>query len=197
MITLFLSVEVIEEKFEALRKFFRLRLLFVILFIASNLLVLPIYYRSEKQDFRGLVKYLVNHVQDGDKIVVFPKIYMRGILYYFGIRLNEDRDYLFEYRKVSQNEIEYYMPLSYQNKRFILSNSKSYWNRYILEGDRVWLITDKELATKVAKAYPVSQIGYFDGSVHNLEKFPTDVSMYLLLLDPKIPKQDGREVFIK
>ncbi len=36
----------------------RLKLLFVILFIASNLVILPLYYRSEKQDFRGLVTYL-------------------------------------------------------------------------------------------------------------------------------------------
>jgi hypothetical protein len=53
------------------------------------------------------------------------------------------------------------------------------------------------LANEVRKAYPVSQMGYFDGSVLNLEKFPTDVSMYLLLLDPKTPKQERLDVFLK
>jgi hypothetical protein len=70
LITLYLSLEAIELRFERLRRFLRLKYLFVILFIASNLIILPLYYRSEKQDFRGLVTYLKGHLQEGDKIFV-------------------------------------------------------------------------------------------------------------------------------
>ncbi len=69
-ITLYLSLEAIEFKFEKLKRFLRLRFLFVILFIASNLIILPLYYRSEKQDFKGLVSYLKGNLRDGDKIIV-------------------------------------------------------------------------------------------------------------------------------
>ena len=69
-ITLFLSLHAIEVKLERIRKFVRLRLIFVILFIASNLVILPLYYRSEKQDYRGLVTYLKSQLRDGDKIIV-------------------------------------------------------------------------------------------------------------------------------
>src|SRR4030042_4181297 len=61
LITLYLSLEAIEFKFERLKGFVRPRLFFLILFIASNLIILPLYYRAEKQDFRGLVNYLNNH----------------------------------------------------------------------------------------------------------------------------------------
>src|SRR4030042_5800857 len=60
-ITLYLSLDAIEFKSERLKRFVRPRLLFLILFIASNLIFLPLYYRAEKQDFRGLVNYLNNH----------------------------------------------------------------------------------------------------------------------------------------
>jgi hypothetical protein len=39
--------------------------------------------------------------------------------------------------------------------------------------------------------------GYFDGSVLNLVRFPTDVSMYLLLLDPEAPGEKGIDVSIE
>jgi hypothetical protein len=50
-----MSLGVIETKSEALKKIPRLTMLFMILFIVSNLIILPLYYRSEKQNFRGLV----------------------------------------------------------------------------------------------------------------------------------------------
>ena len=57
-ITIYLSLNAIEVRFDRIKKFMRLELLFLILFIASNLVILPLYYRSEKQDLRGLVTYL-------------------------------------------------------------------------------------------------------------------------------------------
>ena len=178
-------------------RFFRIKFLFVLLLIASNLVILPIYYRSEKQDFRGLVNYLTNHIRDGDKIVVSPKLYIHGILYYFGIGLSPNRDYLLSYRKISENETEYYISLIYRGNKFTLSHSKTYWNRYIADGNRVWLVVDKKVAKEVKKVYPLSQRGYFDGSVLNLVRFPTDVSMYLLLYDPQSPGEKGIDISVE
>jgi hypothetical protein len=190
-ITLFLSLDAVETKFEKLGRFFRMKFLFVLLLIASNLVILPIYYRSEKQDFRGLINYLTNHIRDGDKIIVSPKLYIHGILYYFGIGLSPNRDYLLSYQKISENETEYSISLIYRGNKFTISHSKTYWNQYIAGGNRVWLVVDKKMAEEVKKVYPFSQKGYFDGSVLNLVRFPTDVSMYLLLFDPKFPGEKG------
>ena len=190
-IMLFLSLDAIETKFEKLGRFFRMKFLFILLLIASNLVILPIYYRSEKQDFRGLINYLTNHIRDGDKIIVSPKLYIHGILYYFGIGLSPNRDYLLSYQKISENETEYSISLIYRGNKFTISHSKTYWNQYIAGGNRVWLVVDKKMAEEVKKVYPFSQKGYFDGSVLNLVRFPTDVSMYLLLFDPKFPGEKG------
>jgi len=53
-ISLFLSLKAIEARLERLPGGNRLTVLFLIFLIASNLIILPLYYRSEKQDFRGL-----------------------------------------------------------------------------------------------------------------------------------------------
>jgi hypothetical protein len=87
--------------------------------------------------------------------------------------------------------------LTYQSNKFALSHSKTYWNRYIAEGNRVWLVVDKKTAQEVKKVYPISQRGYFDGSVLNLVRFPTDVSMYLLLFDPKFPGEKGMGALVE
>src|SRR4030042_524524 len=52
-ITLYLSLEAMEFRFERLKRFLRPGFLFIILFITSNLVILPLYYRCERQDFRG------------------------------------------------------------------------------------------------------------------------------------------------
>jgi len=39
--------------------------------------------------------------------------------------------------------------------------------------------------------------GYFDGSFLNLNRFPTDASMYLFLWDPKSPEERGIELPIE
>jgi hypothetical protein len=187
LITLFLSVEALEERFEIYLKALRLKFLFVILLVASSLVILPVYYRSEKQDFKGLANYLTAHIQEGDKIIVSPKLYIHGLLYYFGIDPSQNREYLLSERRISKDETECSISLFYKGKRFTISHSKTYWNRYIAERDRVWLVVDKETAQRIMKVYPVSQKAYFDGSVLCLVRFPTDVSMYLLLFNPLTP----------
>jgi uncharacterized membrane protein len=69
LIALFLSLLSFQQGLERLGKAFHLQVLFVILFIASNLVYLPFYYRAEKQDFRGLVTYLEGFLREGDSIL--------------------------------------------------------------------------------------------------------------------------------
>jgi hypothetical protein len=52
-IAIFMSLRSIEDRLEKMGKYLRLNVLFLSLLIASNLVLLPLYYRSEKQDFRG------------------------------------------------------------------------------------------------------------------------------------------------
>ena len=168
-----------------------MKFLFIILLIASNLVILPIYYRSEKQDFRGLVNYFTGHIRGGDKIIVTPRLFIRGLLYYFGIDSSENRDYLLSQRRVSEDETEYSIVLFYKGNKFTISHSRTYWNRYIANGERVWLVVDNKTAKEIKKVYPFALKGYFDGSVLNLVRFPTDASMYLLLWDPGAPGEKG------
>jgi hypothetical protein len=119
------------------------------------------------------------------------------LLYYFGIDLSENRDYLLSQRRVSEDETEYSISLFYKGNKFTISHSKTYWNRYIAEGNRVWLVVDNKTAKEIKKVYPFAVKGYFDGSVLNLVRFPTDVSMYLLLFDPKSPGEKGIDALVK
>jgi hypothetical protein len=191
LITSYLSLDAVEMKFERLKIILRFRFLFLILFIASNIIILPLYYRSEKQDFRGLAHYLMGHIQNGDEIIVGGETYFLGLLHYFGIEPPKGRRYLLSYRKVSENETEYFVPLIYKGKKFTISNSKTYWIQYVAEGNRVWVAVNKMTAKEIKKNYPFALKAYFDGSFLNLIRFPTDASIYLLLWDPSSPEEKG------
>jgi uncharacterized membrane protein len=195
-ITLYLGLDAIEGKFKRLRKFMRLRLLFIVLLIASNLVILPLYYRSEKEDFRGLVNYLKTQLRDGDRIIVGTELYIPGMLHYFGIH-PEDRLYLLPTRKVSEEEIEYIIPLVMQNKTFTVSYSKTYWHQYIGDGNRLWIVLNKTMAKEISKSPLFILKGYFDGSFLNFNRFPTDASMYLFLCDPFSLEEKGIDIPIK
>jgi len=192
-ITLFLSLDAMEVKFDRLNRFLRLRFLFVVLFIASNLIILPLYYRSEKQDFRGLVSYLKTHLQEGDKIIVGGTAFIPGILHYFGAH-PKGRHYLLTGWKVSEKEIEYRIGLIYQNIKFTIIYSKSHWLQYLSDGNRLWIVADKINAKKLKEKFPCIMKGYFDGSFLNFNRFPTDASMYLLLWDPSFPEEKEIEI---
>ena len=84
LITIYTSLESIEINFNQIKRWLRPILLFTLLFVVSNAMVLPIYYRSEKMDFRGLATYLKNHLREGDKIFVVTSALMPGILHYLG-----------------------------------------------------------------------------------------------------------------
>jgi len=195
-IALFLSLNALELNLERIRRFVRLKLIFVILFIASNLVILPLYYRSEKQDYRGVVTYLKSQLQNGDKIIVGNALYISVMLHYFGVH-PEGRHQVIPVWKVSEQEFEHRVPLAYQNIKFTVTYSKSYWFRYLTDGSRLWIIADKKNAKRLKEEFPCVLKGYFDGSFLNFNRFPTDASMYLLLWDPKSPEEKGIDISIE
>ncbi|MFZ3137512.1 MAG: glycosyltransferase family 39 protein [Thermodesulfovibrionales bacterium] len=196
LISIYLSLHTIEIKYETLKRFLRLRLLFVILFVASNLIILPLYYSSEKQDFRGLVTYLKGELQDGDNIILSTVAHFPGILHYFGV-YPDGRHYIIPHRRISEDEIEFRISLIIENKTFIISCSKKYWLQYALGGRRLWFVVNKITAKKEKDNSPCVLKGYFDGCFLNFNKFPTDDSMYLFLWDPKSPDEKGIDLPIE
>jgi len=192
-VILFLSVDTLELKLGKLNKYFRPKLFLLILIIASNLIILPLYYGSEKQDFKGLVSYMKNRLRAGDKIVVGSTSFFSPILHYFDAHPT-GRHQLIERIKVSDEEIEYRKPLNYQNINAIIIYSKSNWFRYLSDGSRLWIVSDKTNAKRLKEKGPFVLKGYFDGSFLNFNRFPTDVSMYLLLWDPESPGEKGIEL---
>ncbi len=181
----------IRLRFREFRRVLRLNLLFVILFIASNLVMLPVYYRSEKQDFRGLVNYLNSQLTNGDKIFVKTLTYIPGILHYF--RVYPQKRYYeipFEW-KTPGKEFEFRMTLFSQGRVFTIYHSNIPYAQYVADGNRLWVITGKEVAKEIKNNFPLVLRGFFDGSVANFRRFPSDASMYLFLWDPKSPGEKG------
>ncbi len=197
-ISLYLSLSTIEVKFERLRRLIRPTLLFLIFFIASNLIILPFYYKSEKLNLRGLVNYLKGELKEGDKIFdSAPALgFSPGILHYFGTH-PKGRHYIFSAQMISQNEIDYAKPFTYQDKQFTIYHSSSCCDHYIKDGSRIWVITNRQMAERL-KAYPSFVLmGFFDGSFLNYVRFPYDASFYLFLFDPKSSGEKGIDLPIE
>ena len=191
LITLFLSLESVEQRFKKLRTWVRPAPLFLILFICSNLFLLPLYYHSQKQDFRGLVNYLNTELRNGDKILVGTLTYIPGILYYFGIHpVKRHYNIPFEW-KVPGKEFEFRTSLVSKNRAFTIYHSNISPQQYIADGNRLWILTGKEASVGIKKTIPCILKGYFDGSFANFRRFPSDASMYLFLWDPKSPGEKG------
>lgn len=166
-------------------------LLFLILFIGSNLMMLPFYYRAEKQDFRGLVHYLNAQLNNGDKIIVGTFTYIPGILHYFNV-YPKNRHYTIPYSwKVPGKEFEFKVSLISEGRSFDIYHSNIPYDRYVADGSRLWILVGKEPAKQVEKNYPCLLKGYFDGSFSNFRRFPSDASMYLFLWDPESPNEKG------
>ena len=189
LITLYLSLEAIEFKFEKLKKSIRLKLLFIILFILSNLIILPFYYRSEKQDIRGLVTYLKGNLQEGDKIFLEFDPLTTAILHYFGA-YPKYRHHLYTFKKISENEIEFQTPFVYKNRKFIIYHYKTCCDQYVADGNRIWIIVGKSTANKFKESSPSVLKGYFDGNFLTISKFPVDGSLFLFFgtLNPQKKK---------
>jgi 4-amino-4-deoxy-L-arabinose transferase-like glycosyltransferase len=198
LFTLYLSLDVIEAKFKGLRRFLRLKFLFTILFIASNLVLMPFYFQSEKQNFKGLVYYLKNHLRDGDKIFVAQVVLIPGILHYFGVD-PEGRHYAVPFVTGLEKGTEFRMTsFAYQGKIFPIYYSKSCCTQFVGNRNRLWIITGgKWMANSVRENSPVVLKGYFDGSFLNFVKFPIDASMYLFLWDPSSSEEKGIDMPIE
>jgi uncharacterized membrane protein len=196
-ITLYLSLNAIELRFERLRRLLRPRFLFLILLIASNLIILPLYYRAEKQDFRGLVNFLNSQLRDGDKIFVRSYAYIPGILHYFKV-YPQNRHYAIPYLwKDPGKEFELKVSLISQNRSFDIFYSNIPLSRYIADGSRLWIVVGKGGEEEIQKNFPCALKGYFDGSFANFRRFPSDASMYLFLYDPLSPNEKGIDMLIK
>jgi len=191
-IALFLSLDVIEARFGKSRKSIRLHLLFLILFIASNLVMLPLYYSSEKQDFRGLVNYLNSELRNGDKIFVNTLTYIPGILHYFRV-FPQKRYYEIPFEwKTPGKEFEFRMALVSEGRVLTVYHSNIPYAQYVADGNRLWVITGKEAARGIKNSnFPWALKGFFDGSFANFRQFPSDASMYLFLWDPQSPGEKG------
>jgi len=195
-ITLFLSIGAIDIKFERFRKYLRFKLLFLILLIASNLVLLPLYYASEKQDYRGLTNYLKTHLKNGDKIFVGATGNMPPILHYFKL-YPEKRHHIMKITKDSENilEVKYFFNL--QDMALMIIYSKTCCAQYVGGGNRLWVVVDKWMAKKFKESAPCVLKGYFDGSFLNFNRFPTDASIYLFLWDPSSPDEKGIDMPIE
>ena len=196
-ISIYLSLNTIEGRFEMLKRFIRLKLLFVILFIASNLTILPLYYRSEKQDFRGLVSYLEGQLQGGDKIFVGSIAYIPGILHYFKV-YPESRHYNYPvWWDDSRKEVVAKVSLVGPNKKITIHYSYSCCTQYMSNGNRVWIVVGKPAMKELKENSPCVLRGVFDGSFSNFRRFPSDASMYLFLWDPKSSDEKGIDLPIE
>ncbi len=191
VIALFSSLDAIKMKFDRLNKLIRLDLLFVILFIVSNLMILPLYYRSEKQDFRGLVNYLNSQVRDGDKIFAKTSTYIPGILHYFRVYPRNRHYEAPIVWKVPGKQFELKVSLISEGRLFTIYYSNIPYAQYVANGNRLWILTGKEAAKEIKKNVPCALKGYFDGSFANFRRFPSDASMYLFLWDPQSPGEKG------
>jgi len=193
---IYLSLNAIEVRFDKVRKFIRLEVLFLILFIASNLVILPFYYRSEKEDLKGLVAFLKNHLKEGDKIFVETAGYMPGILHYFGVH-PERRHHTAKVWKESGKIVAVQKSFTYQNRNFTLYHSKRCCSEYVADGTRLWIVVRKWTAKRIKETSPSVLKGYFDGSFLNFSRFPVDASFCLFLWDPQSPGEKGIEMPIE
>jgi hypothetical protein len=191
LILLYSSLDALQTQFHNLRRWFRPIPLFLVLFIASNLMLLPLYYRSEKMDFRGLATYLTGHLQEGDKIFVMTTALMPGILHYLGVLPAAGRRHTCYPILESGKILGYDIPFYYRDRLFTLIYSKTCCNQYVTNGNRLWIVVFKWKGEEMKGTTPAVLKGYFDGSFLNHDRFPADGSLYLYLWAPLSPNEKG------
>jgi uncharacterized membrane protein len=190
LVFIFLSAHSLENELPILRRFCRFKMVFLMLFVASNLTFLPLYYRSEKQNFRDLVAFLKSQMIEGDKIIDLERMSILGILHYFGAE-PEGRHFILDFKRVKGKEIEYRKSFLYRKKNFTIYHSTECCSQYVNDGSRIWIITSKWGAKKIKNELPCALKGYFDASFSNIGRFPSDASIYLFSWDPKSPNDKG------
>jgi len=194
-VALYLSLEAIELRFGRLKRLARPSLLFLFLFVSSNLIILPFYYKGEKQDFRGVVNYLNSHLRDGDKICVGTFTYIPGILHYFRVE-PKNRHYSIPYSWITPGkEFEFKVLLTSQGRNFFIYHSNIPHSRYVADGSRLWIVVGEGSTAEEIKGNPSCVLkGHFDGSFAMFRRFPSDASMYLFLWDPQFPLEKGMDM---
>ncbi len=196
LITLFLSLQTIELRFGRLNRRMRLKLLFAALFVVSNVVTLPLYYRFEKEDKRGLVNYLKSHLREGDKIIVSSRSDIPGILHYFGFHPKR-RHHSVSIISDNGNK-EYRASFIYNNTVFTIYSPQNCCNQYMQVGNRLWIVVRKPAAKEYQKnSSSLILKGYFDGSFLNYIRFPVDASIYLFLWDPSSVGEKGIDIPIE
>lgn len=196
LIIVFLSAHAIDLNRGRSNRLFQFKSVFLFFFVLSNLVILNFYYQSEKQDFRGMTKFIKGHVRDRDVIYVGNIAFIPGILHYLGI-YPDGRRYTIPFRKISENNIEYFKPVMHGNKLITIYSSKECCRGYSGYGNRLWIVAGKTRAKKLKEETPAVLKGYFDGSFLNFNRFPTDASMYLFLWDPSSPNEKGIDLPIE
>jgi len=196
LMSIYLSLHSIEMKLHHLKTFIRFTFIFILLFIGSNVTILPLYYQSQKQDIKGMVSYLKSHLKPGDKIFDGDRILTPGILHYFGV-YPKGRQYSVKFKQEAGNIIEYRKSFQYQNELFTIYWSNSCCTQYVADGSRLWIAVGKDSAKIFKEDSAFVFTGYFDGSFLNWTRFPTDASIYLFLLDPSSPYEKGIDRLIK
>jgi hypothetical protein len=156
---------------------------FLLAFIVANLFILPLYYRSEKQDFRGLATYLKHHLQKGDNIFD-ADARLIGMLHYFQVP-TDGRFYQLNDYDYSKGKERFRKTFIYKGSIVNIYYSRACCEQYLDGRNRLWIIAGPESAERVKADTPAALVGYFDGSFFQGNEFPTDASMYLFLWDPK------------
>jgi uncharacterized membrane protein len=148
LILLYASLDALQARFPRLSRSFRPLPLFLVLFIASNLMLLPLYYRSEKMDFRG-------HLQEGDKIFVMTTSLMPGILHYLGGLPAAGRRHTVDPILESGKIVGYQIPFYSQGKLATLLYSKTCCNQHVASGNRLWIVVFKWKGKEMKVLSPV------------------------------------------
>lgn len=190
-VLIYLSAEDIDSKKLRFIRKINVKALFLLAFVAVNLMILPLYYHSEKQDFRGLVTFLKNHLQEGDKIYD-ADARLIGILHYFQVP-TDGRFYQLNDYDFSRGKEQFRKTFVYNGKVFGIYYSRTCCEQYFDGKNRLWIIAGPESAEKVKAETPAALLGSFDGSFFQGSLFPTDASMYLFLWDSKVPKESGAD----
>jgi 4-amino-4-deoxy-L-arabinose transferase-like glycosyltransferase len=196
LILLYSSLSSVELRFPAITRRARPSLLFLIFFIALNMVTLPFYYSSEKMNFRGLATYLRKNLQEGDKIFVMTTALMPGILHYFEASPT-GRHHRAEPIPGPEKNAGYQIPFYYGGKKFSLIYSSTCCKQFVPDRNRLWLVVFKWKAKQMEGKTPAVLKGFFDGSFLNHDHFPADGSIYLFLWDPKSPGEKGLDLPIE
>ena len=144
------------------------------------------------------MNYLKGELKEGDKIFDTEPAMgnMPGILHYFGT-YPKGRQYFFFFGKNSEDDIECVKSFTYQDKQYVIYHSTSCCDQYIKDGGRLWILAGKFVAPNLKNNPSFVLKGFFDGSFLNYDRFPFDASIYLFLLDPKSPNENGLDLPIE